>query len=254
MRNPFELISTLFFHYRVLGVGGILLLFKRVLYKKKTIRVKIKDYKNWIYLRNNTSDVTVFYQVFLEKSYAHNYQTDARAILDCGANIGLSSVFYANKFPNAKILAIEPQKLNYDILLKNTSGYNNIQGIYGGIWNKKTNLIIKNNMSASWEFEVIEANYSSVESIPAYSLPDLMIEHNFKKIDILKIDIEGSEKELFQSNYKSWLSNTKILLIELHDGLRKGSSKSVFKAIVDYEFSMIKKNENLIFTFHKNGE
>lgn len=254
MRNPFEVISTIFFHYRVLGAGGILLLLKRVLYKNKTIRVKIKDYKNWIYIRNNTTDVTVFYQVFLEKSYAHNYQIDARAILDCGANIGLSSVFYANKFPDAKILAIEPEKLNYKMLLKNTKKYNNIQGVYGGVWNKKTNLVIKNKLSESWEFEVIEANYSSVGSIPAYSLSDLMIEHNIEKIDILKIDIEGSEKELFQSNYKSWLSNTKILLIELHDGLRKGSSKSVFKAIVDYEFSMIKKNENLIFTFHENGE
>ena len=75
-----------------------------------------------------------------------------------------------------------------------------------------------------------------------------MIEYNFPKIDILKLDIEGSEKELFETNFEDWLPKTKILIIELHDAMKTGCSKSVFNAISKYDFSFSIKGENIIFT------
>ena len=75
----------------------------------------------------------------------------------------------------------------------------------------------------------------------------LMKKFNISQIDVLKIDIEGSEKELFESDYEEWLPNTRMLIIELHDGFRKGASKSFFNAISKYNFHMMKNDENLIF-------
>lgn len=109
MSNPFRLILILNSHLRILGTSGILFLAKRVFYKNKIIKVRIKGHKHSILLRNNTSDITVFYQVFFEKSYTVNYKIFPEIIIDCGANIGLSSIFYTIKFPNAVIYAIEPE-------------------------------------------------------------------------------------------------------------------------------------------------
>jgi len=67
-----------------------------------------------------------------------------------------------------------------------------------------------------------------------------------EEIDLLKIDIEGAEKELFSTNYESWLPKTKVLYIELHDRYRKGTATSFFKAICQYDFSIFLGRENLI--------
>ena len=66
-------------------------------------------------------------------------------------------------------------------------------------------------------------------------------------IDILKMDVEGSEKEIFESNYEHWLSKTKCLIIELHDRMRKGSSDSVFAAVSKYNFTKLESGENVVF-------
>jgi len=159
----------------------------------------------------------------------------------------MSTLFYKIKFPKAKIIAVEPELLNYKIMLKNTEHLSNVIVINAGIWNKETNLKIENSISDSWGFVVKESEIENENTIPAVSISTLMHQYNLNAIDILKIDIEGSEKEMFQENYKEWLSRTKVLSIELHDGYRKGASKSFFNAISEFDFSMFRKNENLIF-------
>ncbi len=247
MQNPFRLILILNTHFKILGIDGILFLLKRIFYKNRIIKIRVKGYLEPIFLRNNTSDITVFYQIFFEKSYAVNYRIDPKIIIDCGANIGLSSIFYKIKFPNAVIYAIEPEITHFNLMVKNTKGFKDIICINSGIWNKQTHLLLEDNLSEKWGFKVSEVSYSNEYTIPGISIPYLMNKYSFNEIDILKIDIEGSEKELFDSNFESWLPKTKVLLIELHDGHRKGASRSFFKAISNYNYSMIKKNENLIF-------
>jgi hypothetical protein len=61
---------------------------------------------------------------------------------------------------------------------------------------------------------------------------------------LLKIDIEGGEKQLFESNYENWLPKTKCIIIELHDGVLK-EAQNFFKAISKYDFSYF-NSENLL--------
>jgi hypothetical protein len=60
---------------------------------------------------------------------------------------------------------------------------------------------------------------------------------------LLKIDIEGGKNNCLKVN-ENWLPKTKCIIIELHDGSTKGSSK-VFKAISKYDFSYF-NSENLL--------
>ena len=93
MLNPLKVLLLLFTHYRVFGFEGILFLVKRIVLRNQIIKMRIKGYPQPIYLRNNTSDITVLYKIFLEKSYNLNYSLEPKLIIDCGANIGLSSIF-----------------------------------------------------------------------------------------------------------------------------------------------------------------
>jgi hypothetical protein len=94
---------------------------------------------------------------------------------------------------------------------------------------------------------VEEVDASTSGSIPAYSIGSIMEEMNWSTIDLLKLDIEGSEKEVFEKNYESWLPNTKMIIVEVHDHMRKGAAKSVFTATNKYNFSFSMNHENLIF-------
>lgn len=243
----------MFTHYKALGLEGLFLLFKRYFKMFKVFEVKIPKCKFPILLRNNTTDITVFYQVFLAQSYNLNYGLNPKTIIDCGANIGLSAVYFANRFPEAKIIAIEPEASNYKLLESNTKKYNNIFCVESGVWNKSTNLIIKEKGLGNWGFVVEEVPYSNKETIPAISINDILERYGIEEIDILKIDIEGSEKEVFEENFEKWLGKTKVLIIELHDGLRKGASNSFFRAISKYDFKMARREENLIFHFNRNN-
>ena len=151
------------------------------------------------------------------------------------------------KFPGAKIIAVEPELSNFQLLTKNTRSIPNIVNLNAGIWNKSASLGIVNCLKSKWEIQVKELSDTLENSIQAISIPELMTKYNLAEIDILKVDIEGSEKELFDENYESWLPLTKVLIIELHDNLRKGAARSFFKAITHYNFRMTKKRENLIF-------
>ncbi|MBK6274551.1 MAG: FkbM family methyltransferase [Saprospirales bacterium] len=79
---------------------------------------------------------------------------------------------------------------------------------------------------------------------------DLMQMYNLEEIGILKLDIEGSELEVFQENYE-WLSKVNMLIIETHDFMRNGTSKSLFKAIINYDFAVHTCRENIVFIKNK---
>jgi len=212
----------------------------------ETIKFSTKKLIFPICLRGISSDFCIFDQIFLDKSYEINFQNTPKVVLDCGANIGFATVYFKNRFPDAKIICIEPDLSNFEILQKNTEKYDNITLYNMGLWNKKTDLIIENPSSEKFGFVVKEAPTNCDQSIKAISIKDIMEEQKIDFIDVLKIDIEGSEKEVFTSDYEYWLPRTRYIIIELHDHIRKGSSKAFFEALVRYNFSTTVKGENII--------
>lgn len=218
--------------------------------KSNPIVLNLKDAKHPIYLRPNTSDIEVFYQIFYYKGYNVNFKFEPKVIFDCGANIGLATVYYKNKYPNAKIIAVEPESTNFQMLVKNTEKYSDVHCLQSGIWKKTTNLKISDS-SQHWSFVTEEVDYEDSTTVKAISIDELMTKYNVDYIDILKIDIESSEKELFAENFEKWLPKVRVILIELHDWMKEGCTRSVFKALVNYKFTMNFKGENVIIELLK---
>ena len=116
-----------------------------------------------------------------------------------------------------------------------------------GIWNENTFLEIIDSTTKKDSFMVKESSDHTSAGIEAISIETLLQLEGWPVIDILKIDIEGAEKELFSGNYEKWLPLTKVIFVEIHDNMKKGCSKSVFKAISQYNFSFSMRHENLVF-------
>lgn len=211
-------------------------------------KIRPRGFKYNIELRTNTTDYAVFLQVFVRNYYAFDIDLKPEIIIDCGANIGLTSIYYSNKYPKAKIIAIEPEKSNYNMMVRNTCNYPNIICLQKGIWKKSCMLEIIDENVPNWEFMVRES--SNTTGISAISIPDLIKEFKISCIDILKIDIEGSEKEVFESNIDSWLPFVKVLIIELHDRYKHGCSQALFKSLSPYQYDVQMKGDNLCIYFH----
>tara|TARA_B110001450_G_C17586767_1_gene467275 strand:+ start:178 stop:915 length:738 start_codon:yes stop_codon:yes gene_type:complete len=210
--------------------------------------ISIPNIKHRIFLRKRTSDVATFIQIFVNQEYDRiPIKFSPKTIIDLGGNIGLAAIFFANKYPESKIISIEPEDSNYKMLAKNSRNHKNITTLNKAISNENNITVqVEDNGYGKWGFMTKKTNSSPENGIKTISIDSLMKQNTISIIDILKIDIEGAEKELFESNYESWIPKTRCIVIELHDRMKSGCSKSFFKCISEYNFSFNIRGENIV--------
>ncbi len=243
-----EKLITFFKHLNRFGfIKGITLYSRNHVFGASDAVIRLNGLPHPFELRKNTSDRETFDQVFLLNEYDYKLNFTPAFIIDCGANIGLASLFFQSKFPEAAIVAVEPELSNYSQLVKNTEKYSNITTIRSGIWKKNAFLKVEDiHNFGNWGFVCTEVETETADTITAVSIGDIMRQFNKTEIDLLKIDIEGAELEVFSENYESWLPKTKVIMIELHDAYRKGTSKPFFTALMKYDFSVFHRGENIV--------
>jgi FkbM family methyltransferase len=200
-----------------------------------TIQFGIPGLKHPVYIRRGSSDFAVFEEIFIDGHYEGLLGKNAAAVIDAGANIGLTALFLLRYYPNARIVCIEPEPKNYAILLKNTERYQNVTCLHKALWCNPANLQIRDLKTANWAFEVIETADEN-GSLPAVTIGDILATYNLPTVDILKMDIEGSEKEVFETGAK-WINQVKYLMVEIHEDMRKGSYQSVMTLMKQNGFS-----------------
>lgn len=226
---------------------GVYLYFKIKLGSQQNI--KIPGIKFPFSLRKGTTDYETFYSVILHRQYRFNYAIIPETIIDGGANIGLASIELRNLFPDARIIAIEPDRENFDQLNRNIKPYKNIDSVRAGLWNKNVILKITDKYnSGKWAMITEEVDKENDETINAITIDKIMQDYKFETIDLLKLDIETAERELFSSGYSEWLPKVKMIIIELHDSMSKGTAQPFFKAINETfeSYSFFQAGENSI--------
>lgn len=215
---------------------------------QKLVPIKVKNLPYPIFLRRNSSDINVFNQIIIKQEYDTEFPSkQVDYILDLGANIGLTSIYFANVFPQARIVAIEPEPENYKILVKNTKFYPNIITELTAVWSRKTNLIIHRELRSEWSARVFEVKKSTKDSFPAKDITTIMKDYSLPKIDILKIDIEGTEKEVFSANVIPWLKKTGMIFVELHERYAPGCTMTIMRHFKKNKYITKHENEHAIF-------
>lgn len=227
---------------------GLGIFFNLLFTKDNFFIVKSKKFKNNIYLRKDQSDPFIFEQVFIEQQYKFDYAEDrsVKWIIDAGANIGLAAIFFSEKYPDAKIISIEPDKNNFELLKKNTLNYPNVYPVNAALWYQNELLDISNKDEKSAGYMIESAKESNENLIQAVTVSGLMEQYKINEISILKLDIEGSEKEIFQYGSAEWLPHCKAVITELHDWMKAGTSKVFFAEMAKYNWMTYVKGENII--------
>jgi FkbM family methyltransferase len=221
-------------YIKALGVNGFLNAVKAkiantcVLYK-----INRKDCKHPFFLRIPSSDVPTYDQVFINQGYDFLVETQPKTIVDAGANIGLTSIYFANKYPEAKIFAIEPEQSNFELLKKNVAPYPNVTPIQAALWHKNEEINLIDPGLGKWGFMTDVKNSS--ENLPGdtchvvmgMTIEKIMKDYNLSNIDILKVDIEGAEREVF-GDTSPWIKKVDSLVVELHERMKTGCNRSFY--------------------------
>lgn len=230
------------------GFGFFLSVYLYLVFKQQVWKIIHFKYKGHsICLRPGKSDFNVLNQIFVDTQYdSYNYIKNPEIIVDGGANIGLSTIFFKMKFPNSKIFCIEPELGNFQILESNTVQYENIELIRKGLWGNTTSIFLNKGAFTVDNYISLSPTESTIEEILCISISDLMKEFNLSKIDILKLDIEGAEKNILCSNI-DWLDNVGCLMIETHDRMVSGTGKALFDAMHNYNFDLEVQGETMKF-------
>jgi FkbM family methyltransferase len=235
-------LKTLKLYMKKLGWQGVkLYLIKKIKFPRH-INVNLPQSKDLLSLRPNTSDMDVFQQVFINEEYEFPLDKAPEVIVDAGSNIGLASIYYSIKYPDAKIIAIEPEDSNFLLLRENIKNYPNIVSTHKALWHTKTRLKISNPLGSKFSFRVETADDS--QEVISLTMEELMDEYGLSFIDILKMDIEGAEKEVFSQSLK-WLSKVGMIAIELHDKIKTGYNRSFYSAIDPFVEKEYRNGENV---------
>lgn len=211
------------------------------------------------YRVRDKSDLTVANQMFAREEYAvkefrraADIEARYRAILDagrtplvldCGANIGLSALFFREQFPNSRIVAIEPDPANFAILNENLAP-TDILPVQAAI------------AASARRGRVSDPGQGGcgkrVEDDPQGSVSFLSVDDVIRQFSdgaepfLLKMDIEGFESDVFSGDTE-WFDQFYVAMIELHDWMLPGagSSKSFLQTVAPLDRDFLFRGENV---------
>lgn len=215
-----QMISKKILLYRKTGLRNAIKLFRLALNISNGECIQYPNRETKLHLRSERTDRIVFEDIFLRGSYDMVFPSEPEFIVDAGANIGLATCYFAHRFPRSQIISIEPESGNYKQLKLNTNRLcDRVTTIQAALWPRSASVIIKPSSSAwsgAWDFWVDECDPKTAGCITTVTLDSIISRSPTGIIDILKIDIEGSEWEVFASDSIQWLTSTRILIVELH--------------------------------------
>ena len=222
-------------------------------YGRREYCLTIPGFRGTLLLRGKTSDRLTFQKIFVDREYAIDLNFEPRLIIDGGANVGYAAIFFAHRYPHASIVAVEPDPQNFRLLEHNTSAYPNVHRLNKGLWCRDTYLAIENPTAEPYAFRVRETDRQD-NAIAATTIDTILREAGTDTIDVLKLDVEGAEKEIFSDpGSEQWLRNTNVVIIELHDRFRPGCSHAFEQAVARHPFRRMQVGENLFLIREKTG-
>ncbi len=189
-------------------------------------------------IRIGTTDFKVCRQ-WTEATGVRSTGDGCRLVIDAGANIGVSSLRLAERFPGSRVVAIELESANYELLKRNTATVPRIEARHAGIWPRPTRLAVGNTHGGTaWAHFAIEADDvasegDGVRGLTVEEILDEAARDGIERIDVLKVDIEGGELELF-ADCERWIDRVDAVMIELHEDDAPGATAAFENAVRDF--------------------
>ena len=211
-----------------------------------------------VFYRTSSSDMILIYEILLQSKYKSEYffpsNLNPKVIFDIGGNIGITSIYLASIFPEAKIYTFEPLPENFEILKKNIQNYKNIEAFNIGLGSKNGNFKVylteDSENFGGFSFYTDPVTYSSdtFVSCEVKSVNEIIKKLQIKSIDLIKIDTEGAEYDILMAIKEDFLSQTSWITGELHGN----QDFELLNYLNNLGFSICLKKQidNRFFMFH----
>jgi FkbM family methyltransferase len=193
----------------------------------------------------------MYQQVFVSEEYACTsaLQVEPKSIIDAGANVGYTAVWFANRYPKAVIISVEPDEANYQLLVKNTWHLNNYRCDRSALWGETSTLSMSNQKyrDGSACAQTVSVTPGDVQ---AKTIADIIKFDSLEKPILVKIDIEGAESSVFLDDRSdSWLPNVYAVILEVHeDSIFGNPSMDIENAMTRHGFSYVMSGELRMYT------
>ncbi len=159
-------------------------------------------------------DLLALREVFSARDYEVELAEPPARIVDLGANIGAASVFFATRWPDARVLALEPDPDTFERLVRNTAPFAGVSAERLAVAGAPGELRVR---PSAWGDSLTSSTLSGAgegRPVPAVTL-DEIVEHCGGRIDLLKFDIEGMELEMLRAAKR--LDAVDTIVGELHE-------------------------------------
>lgn len=231
---------------------------------KKVLKIKTVQ-GNRLLLRLFSRDLDFYESIYVGKwNIADNRNIgeydivlrDCDTIFDFGANIGLFTLKFASELSNVKFVSVEPERKNFMLLKKNTSHLSNVYCVMEGVWYRKAlckvfparTIVYPSNTPSEGGFYIGECEEKDAGSVRAYPIAYFINKYKSNKY-VIKMDVEGAEKEIFEKGNLEWINNCVQLIIETHS--RHVNDKTLDTKIINimegFSFAHYIQGENIIF-------
>jgi len=179
-------------------------------------------------------------QTFKESVFAEDYSRgfpsrvlcnlDKPVAVDVGANAGYFSMWWLARYPDSKVVCVEPIPENFALLKRNAAlnPDKKISLINGAVAGENGEIVLRYSLTQGFttSASVLEGVQGQNEiSVKCLSLAQLMSDHGLKQIDYLKLDCEGSEYAILYKSDDALLKTIKRIALEAHVGSGPGQSK-----------------------------
>ena len=223
----------------------------------RPIRLDNGESAKFFYRLDSNADVGVIKHIFRKQNYdldSFPFSPALRAftaaagdrkllVVDAGANIGASAVYFSALDPRIHVHAIEPEPNNFRILQMNVSG-RRVVAEQAALAETRKTLWLEDPGQGDWAFRAGDSAHGA--AVQAVDMASVLARYGDDYVPyVCKIDIEGGEEYLFSAN-TDWVSRFALIVIELHDGIRPGShmSRNFLRAIAAGNFDVAWRGEN----------
>jgi len=212
--------------------------------------LKLPELERPIAFRKDMSERHAFAQVFIHREYDFEWGGALERIIDGGANVGLATLYFKERFPKAHIAAVEPHPGNAEAFRGNTAHLEGVDLFEAALHSRSgETLAVTDEGHGSNAFMTRpDGAEKAVAEVATVTIFDLMERMGWSSLDLVKIDIEGGEGVLFEENL-DWMDVTRHIVLEFHERMVAGSSAPVLQAMSSKGFLVADvRGENVLFS------
>ncbi|SIM60515.1 SAM-dependent methyltransferase [Cuniculiplasma divulgatum] len=216
VKDPYGLINLLSLEWEILEFDNTFVVLKNLSGVKLKCRLR------------EGFDFGHIFEIFEKNTYPQNFKNSM--VIDIGASTADSCIYFAINGAN-EVYGLEPMKESYELAVYNVM-VNNLTSkvhiinaacssksgsVYLNVSSKNPNA---NSINQSKTVKGIGINFDSRILVDSISLKDIIYQYNLTKVDLLKMDCEGCEYEVFQNIEESDISIINNIILEFHDGIK----------------------------------